>query len=302
MENILWHLPGLYMNIDLYKRLIPIINDNKHVLKDGNKFHTVYGLFPNAIWNGGRLFVGNNFCTKDNIEYIAKFYKEQGIHVALTCTNSLLKEMHLHDTYCNLILDIFHEEGNYVIVTSDLLREYIQTYYPKYCLIASVARNSEVDKKGDISYNIERYWDNYDLIVLDHEYNGFIVKDGYLSQYCSKKLEVMVNQKCISYCEYEKDHYKNISEQQLSFSQSRYFKCPHKRKELSEGGVVSGCYYNEDTFISSEKVNELHELGINHFKIVGRTEDNESILKWFIYYLIKDEYKDFIIDKVLKGD
>lgn len=236
MREVLWHLPGLFMNIDLYERFIPYIYKNPHALHDGYTIHTVYGSFPNAIWNGGRSFVGKIFCIRDDVEEIVDFYKKYGIKISLTWTNSKLRKEHLFDAYCNMITELCHENGNYVITAEDLMFDYIKERYPKYQMIASVTR----ERPDDNTFGINNIVNKYDIVVLHQEFNEDLLKSGYLSL-CKNRIEVIVNQACKPWCEYTMKHYDLVSEAQLEFRPCDFL-CPHKHvyADISKVDVGGG--------------------------------------------------------------
>ena len=69
---------------------------------------SVYGSFPLMLWAGGRQNkVDNiNFVGLDDVQRIIGMFNRNGVGVVLTCTNSLLREEHLGDFYCNSIVRI----------------------------------------------------------------------------------------------------------------------------------------------------------------------------------------------------
>lgn len=298
MKNkVYWHLPGLYMDNVLYYGLFPLLKEHAEYLRDGHEIHCVYGSIPFAVWNGGRKHLGDGGITKEMIIGLKKFYSDFNIKIALTWSNTLLKKEHLNDTYCNMITEIFEDEGNYIITASNLLFDHIKSRYPKYKIIASSVRHLPADN----TYGLDRYYDDYDLIVLHHEFNKDIEQSEYLTTFMANKLELMVNQSCISWCQHSDDHYRSISQAQLNFSDAEEYKCPYKKKPISNP-VIPDVYYNEDTFLSRERVEELSDIGIQHFKIVGRsmrTYDMITVLKWILYYMINDEYKNTVWNRLI---
>jgi hypothetical protein len=65
-----YHLPDFFFLFDLNRALIERYRANPGMFYDGIKIASVYGSFPNAIWNGGRLMLGATNYTniKDTIE------------------------------------------------------------------------------------------------------------------------------------------------------------------------------------------------------------------------------------------
>ena len=66
--------------------------------------------------------------------------REYGISARLTFSNSLLREEHLSDRKCNALCVLFEEggdQGNGVIVHSDLLLAYLKQQYPGFYFVSS---------------------------------------------------------------------------------------------------------------------------------------------------------------------
>lgn len=49
--------------------------------------------------------------------------------------------------------------------------------------------------------------------------------------------------------------------------------------------------FNTPQFVSNKMINKYIELGINHFKIQGRTDSDYNLIETFAYYLVKDKYR-----------
>ena len=107
----------------------------KEAFYEDVKIASVYGAFPPAIWNGGRTIWG--YVNQEQMKGILNFYNSHDIEVSYTYTNCLLQNIHLHDTFCNLTLQLANNEMNNVIVASSLLADYINENYPKFHLISS---------------------------------------------------------------------------------------------------------------------------------------------------------------------
>ena len=55
-ENIYFHIPGFFEFYGINIRLIELMKEHPEYFYDNIKIGSVYGSFPSAIWNGGRLF------------------------------------------------------------------------------------------------------------------------------------------------------------------------------------------------------------------------------------------------------
>jgi hypothetical protein len=70
------------------------------------------------------------------------YNKEINSKIRFVFTNNLLKEEHLSERYNNIILDIFNNANNEIVLNSDILESYLNQKYPNYDLIASTTKCS----------------------------------------------------------------------------------------------------------------------------------------------------------------
>ena len=282
-ETIYWHLPGICYFGMINHVLFDAMRKHPEMFGDGYKVGSVYGTFPSAIWNGGRNFLDGTSNEKE-IENIIKSYNAFGIPVRFTWTNVLLEEKHLSDEYCNMIMKIGDNGLNQVLVNSPILEEYIRKNYPKYKVISSTTKRIlSVDRLMD------EMAQDYALVVLDYDFNHDEKVIEKLKP-CADRVEILVNETCQPHCPLRVSHYKEISKAQLEHNTKIQFPCtdpaPDKR-------TFKGCM-KRPSFMSNADVAEYAKMGYKNFKIVGRGEGAAFYIDSLIYYLVKDEYKDYI--------
>lgn len=240
-----------------------------------------YGTFPNAIFNGGRPCFAN-CCTKINeIKKVKKFYNKKDIKITLTFTNQCLEEKHLTDKYCNQILKVFHDGYNEVLVSSPLLENYIREKYPKYKINKSIT--------ATIKDNDENYMD-YNLVVIDKKNNkNFeylkLIKD-------KNKIEILCDEVCINDCKYTKQHYEEISLEQLGKVQKskNFAKCRFDLRNYKYNFLYSR-NMNSKYYISKTEISNIYlPLGFRYFKISGRGKYNFVGYESIFNYLLKENY------------
>ena len=115
-----------------------MMKDYPYAFREGYKIGSVYGTFPGAIWNGGRVVFG--ITGKSDMKKILDLYNSRGIPVRFTWTNCLIEEKHVQDTYCNLIMKLADNGLNQVLVNAPVLEEYIKKEYPKFPRISSTTK------------------------------------------------------------------------------------------------------------------------------------------------------------------
>lgn len=284
-KEIYWHLPGLCYCRFLNHALFNLMKEHPDKFRDGYKIGSVYGTIPGAIWNGGRSVFG--ITSKGDIEKIIKSYNDRGIPARFTWTNSLLEEKHVYDTYCNLIMKIADNGMNQILANRDCLEEYLRKEYPGYKVISSTTK-----RMTDITGLKEELQKDYHLVVLDYDLNHEeeVLKE--LEPYAGK-VEILVNEICYPKCPMRKQHYADEARAQLEYDTQSVFKCPNK----STPRVFEECM-KRPAFISNEQIGEYIDRGYVNFKIVGRGLPMDFVKESYLYFLVKDEEREFIRKKM----
>jgi len=284
-KDVYWHLPGLCNFRVINQILLNLMKDYPSKFREGYKVGSVYGTFPNAIWNGGRAVFGSAY--KGDIDRIIKIYNSRGVPVRFTWTNSLLEEKHNLDTYCNLIMKLADHKKNQVLVNAPSLEEYIRKEYPEFAVISSTTKR--LTDPAAIKAEVEK---DYYLVVLDYDlnHNEDVLKE---LEPVADKIEILVNEICSPNCPKRAEHYRAESLSQLEFDQATDFKCPHQNAKRG---------FNESmkrpAFISNEEIGSYIDRGYVNFKIVGRGLSPEFLMDSYAYFLAKDEHREFIRNKM----
>jgi collagenase-like PrtC family protease len=231
-------------------------------------------------WNGGREIAIDSNCSKEDLFLIQEHIQpllDYNIKIRHTCTNSLIKDEYLNHELCNFYLKLTEQEGNSVIVASPELKEYIKMNFPKYSIINSTTL-------GITDINIYNQLSKTELTVLDYNYNN---NNEYLKQLQHpENIEILCAEACRPNCEKRKDHYLSISRSNLYQDEPRFF-CDY--------AGIKNFYLNLQKLphvITNERIEEMVTMGINNFKIAGRTLGGDMMLELLLYYLIKPEYQN----------
>lgn len=284
-KTVYWHLPGFCYFRLLNQVIINMMKDYPEKFREGYRIGSAYGTFPGAIWNGGRAVFG--ITGKSDIQSILKIYNSRGIPVRFTWTNSLLEEKHVHDTYCNLIMQLANNGLNQVLVNSPTLEEYIRCEYPDYKLISSTTKRI-VDTKA-LCEELEK---DYYMVVLDYDMNHDKAALAVVEPYADR-VEILVNEVCYPGCPKRAEHYRQQSQMQLEYDVNTDFPCPNQtvKREFSE------CM-KRPAFISNEEIGSYIDRGFVNFKIAGRGMPIDYVKESYLYFLVKDEHRDFIRGKI----
>ncbi len=285
MKEIYWHLPGFCAFRPLNLMTIDLMKEFPDKFRDGYKVGSVYGTFPGAIWNGGRAVFG--LIPKHDIEGTLKYYNESGTPVRFTWTNSLLEEKHLNDTYCNLIMRLADNGLNQVLVNTEVLETYIRREYPSYPVISSTTKRIR-----DIDTLRAEFEKDYTLVVLDYDLNHDETVLAMLRP-MAERVEILVNEVCYPGCVKRTEHYRQQSLMQLEYDVKGIFPCPNK----STPRTFSECM-QRPAFLTNEQIEEYIAQGFVNFKIAGRGMPMDYIMDSYLYFLVKEEYRDFIRAKL----
>lgn len=255
--------------------------------RDGYCVGSVYGTFPGAIWNGGRFVHG--ISSKTEMEQIIGTFNRFDVPVRFTWTNSLLEEKHVHDTYCNMIMDIANNGKNQVLVNAKPLEDYLKANYPDFKYISSTT------KRITTLEGMKSELDNgYFMVVLDYDlnHNEEVLK---ALEPEADRVEILVDEICYPNCPKRTEHYKDESLRQLTYDRGSVFKCPNRNTTPSFDECMK-----RPAFISNEEIGKYIERGYVNFKLVGRGLPKEMVLDSYMYYLVKDEHREFIRNKIEK--
>ena len=133
---------------------------------------------------------------------------------------------------------------------------------------------------------------DYHLVVLDYDLNHDeeVLKE---LEPCADKIEILVNEICSPKCPKRAEHYRAESLSQLEFDKDTAFLCPHQNAKRGFAESMK-----RPAFISNEEIDSYIERGYVNFKIVGRGLSPEFLMDSYIYFLVKEEAKDFIRNKM----
>lgn len=270
-------IPDFYRHFALNEKLLNLFNKHSEMINDGVVIESVYGCFPMAAWNGGRIISGATSAM--NAEKTIEFFNTRGISCRYTFTNSLLEQKHLYDTWCNVLMKAANNGKNGVTVASDLLNDYLRETYPNFYRVSSTTK--VIRTIDEFNAECER---DFAFCVLHYDFNNCF--DELAKIMHPEKTEIMVNEFCIPNCKAREAHYGAISRGQLEFRDATFTSCPGNVDNYQD--VMCRPHY-----ISYQDIVEKYApLGFNHFKIVGRNSARKDFLiEAYVQYFIKPEWQ-----------
>lgn len=283
-----FHLPGLRYNYPLNMFWVSLLEEHPEYFREGVEIGSFFGVFPMALWNGGRLTPAYDQCDKAFVEGVIKAVNGKGIPVRYTFTNPLLNEHDCEDPYCNYLMQAADNGMNEVMIFSPILEKYLREKYPNFAYNSSTCK--EIKDVDEINREMER---DYKYVVLDYNFNN---KWDILDKIERKdKLEVLVNTLCEPGCKRRGEHYRQIAKDQKTMLLNRTLpadkQIPIKHWHCDYGEY--NCVHtiqDYPTFISPEDIWEKYiPAGINNFKIEGRTGNLFSLIDTYCFFMLKPE-------------
>lgn len=284
-ENVEWSLPYLFgYDIELIK-IVKILEDFEDSIKI-NAFGA-----PKSKWSGGRC----SAVSTDDKDYIMRLFSyliSIGVTPSLTFSNYHIVKDDLNDPFCNYILDIANDLGCNLIVSSNLLFDYIKNKYPSAICTASVIKpifefqNPQKMQNYNVEEEISFYntlLKKYDKVVIRPEFAKYHLPKVYTDFDDLSKIEVLVNQSCVPSCPLATNHY--IHTEQIE----------RETKELTEEDTYFECYnkirkrtlleeINDSLYFETDEVDRLVNIGIKHLKLQGRAGTQNYIMPLLSFY------------------
>lgn len=302
IKNINYNVPGIFLCADLLYLFIDMVEE-KFGYKIPVKY--IYGS-PQLKWNGGRLIL-HHYNSRFSLHEIEKeiFNAHQRKIIPLvTLSNMNLKKEDLTDVKCNDILKLIRDFNAEVIVSSELLLEYIKEYYPMIGIHASVIKTAYHQNRD--SHYYERLSKQYDHYVV-HPDDNF--NDALLKKLPKDNAEIIVNERCFYNCPMRSLHYDSISEEQITQTENSFQNKNFLRNCNAMPEYKQSYTRERNISLTASEMKQLHELGYDLFKIQGRTDELHLFFFDLMRYTLENElafphmYAVFShqIDKFIRG-
>lgn len=296
--KVRFHLPDFTRHAKMNLLLVSMMKNMPQYFYDNIEIASFYGVFPPSLWNGGRT-VGGATCDEKYIKSILSAFNGQGIPLRFTFTNPALKEEHLKDEFCNMVMRLADNGMNEVIVFSPILEDYIRNTYPNYKITSSTCKR--IVDPSELADELNK---DYHVVVADYDMNN---KFDILEKLPHKeKCELLVNSSCVPNCPYRSEEYYQVGLQQIAYCNHirKYPGKPFRMSDYSDVTVTKNinCPSGGRSIFDSKKCshhispdaifNKYLPMGFNQFKIEGRTANRLFLIECYMYYLIKPECRD----------
>lgn len=247
-------------------------------------FNSSYGLPPDLIWNGGRVMPQVDRTLSRDMVF--DYYKSlPDFHLRHTCTNIVLDEQLVQDKDCNEFIEKYYNSNDYVIFSTQVLHDHLLSIVPEDHFIYSTTMGiRDIDKLNQYSEN--------NMVVLDYLYNN---NNQYLQQIKHpQNIEVLCGELCIDDCPYRFEHYISVSKTNahIPLRLNESDSCRFTDKIQGNPPMVEWYFQMFKHAVSNDRIDELANMGIQNFKIAGRTRPTEAFFAFIIYYLILPEHQE----------
>ncbi len=288
---IKYSIPGFYELKQLNLQFLDLMYKHPEYFYDNIEIEAVYGNPHFCIWDGGRIFQNYNQANKEEIEELIHLYNHKfNVPIRYIFTNSILKEEHYYNRFCNLLMELGDNFPNEVVCADDNLMKYLKENYKNYNFISSTTKCIIDKKKIKEELNKKDYF----RVCLDYNLNKNFKFLKTFTPEEKEKTEFLINAICPPGCQHRKKHYYLNAISRLNYGKKyRMEYC-----SIKDGALNIDIKKEHITY--EEIVNIYEPMGFTHFKIEGRTLTSLEVLIAYCNYMVKPEHKDYVLALILK--
>jgi len=278
-----WNLTGLFVHDQLILQVFSVLEDRYDCHLDLDSIHGA----PQVTWNCGRVSAVA-VPTPEALETMVQSYNDVGIGVFFTFSNHLLEKSDLDNPAGNMLLEgIDNGRGlNGVIMSSDLLYDYVRQRHPELKLTASIVKVTEEEGRGDVAY-YHFVSERFDSVMV-HPDDGFEYE--LLEQLDRDKTEIMVNEDCAYLCTNRINDYQvmaeliksgtsDAAELEYTYTRKKYCRAPQGRLTPA----IRSCNFSMGHML------RVYEMGFRRFKLQGRQNMPGTFLFDLLRFAVEPE-------------
>ncbi|MGE5611098.1 MAG: hypothetical protein ACM359_17745 [Bacillota bacterium] len=289
-----FNVSGMFVHHQLVNGLINLIKDS---FDSQLPIEAIHGA-PAVSWNAGRW--SRSSFNQAQFKQILSFLSSRNVGYFPTFTNHLVTDNDLADPTCNYILQCISERPdlNGVIVTSDLLSDYIARKYPAVRQIASVIKVTLENGRGRADYYRE----------LAKRFHRYVIHPDdnrdpkLLDQLDRDKTEILVNENCVADCPTRAHHYDTYAQMQRASS-------PQEQQRIGQelNRIIARCpspgrqdrlaNWPRNCNLTRPEVKAIYDQGFRHFKLQGRGDDPFCFAYDLIRYMLEPDFVAPVVHK-----
>lgn len=299
-DSIDWNIGALYAHDDYIQKLFIVMKELGLV----NPIKYVFGTIPTVLV-GGRVTPRD--ATMENAFKLIDRYNQLGVGCRLTFSSMYVTKDELKDSVSNQLMQHLEENNqkygvrmNGIILTSELLGEYIYKTYNSLELISSQVKPSvEVGLGNDTVDYYNRLFDLFDIVVVNP--NKWMDANIIHGLKHIDRVEFITNHRCFPDCPKAGEHYKaqvDLSKKMLSGED-----CSLEEDKLDT--INNWCLSVRQKFpllgvsMSASEINLLINNGVKHFKLEGRDNDAFCFLRDVGDYIFNHQYFSRIAHSIM---
>ena len=274
-QKAYFNIAGLFEKFHIMKRVILLYEKHPYIFNDNIVISSFYGS------NGGVANGGRNSGTFYNEEEVSDFCIEHNIKPTIIMSNLFMDKSQFPDNFASRIIESFNKNKPYFCLANSGIEEWLEKHgirRGQFILSTTACIDFET---------IIKKTDRYKRIVLSESMINDWKTISLFPEHTRNKLEIIVNTICPNDCKSRKSHYEHISHLNINDSNIT-FKCPHE-SYCGKGHLYE--ILDAPQVVTNDMINTYLNLGINHFKIQGRTNDDNDFIETLAYYLIKPKYQ-----------
>lgn len=279
-----FNFPDFIEGYSIYQTYFHHRDKNRIMFYEDSCISSIYGTFPNCVWNGGSCYIGGPTYSYDYMKNKIESFNEKGIAIRIIATNPLIEAHHLHDTYANLIMDAANNGFNEVVVCSSLLEDYLRDKYPNFKYVKSILASYEENKSITLD---DKYYMSCMMRAANNNWN-------YLDKIPPEKrhmVEFLCTDPCPDNCPRIKTHYHQMAEIQLTLGKDGNLANYCSMNQLQRGELKNNYTHSLKSYINREQIiKDYVPRGFTNFKISGRFNVG-TIAVSVAEYLVKPEYQ-----------
>lgn len=238
---------------------------------------------------------------------IMDWHLQNGIACRLTLSNPHLTEKDIKEDSINAELmewldrHRLPDARNGIILSSDVLAEWIRSKYPNLDVVLSILRPAYETGYGKDKDTLEWYSerlesDLYDIVVVN---GAKLYEDGFMEALPLKdKVELIACHDCVRNCPRAKAHYEGMLACSLAL---------HKGDQASASSAQARCasiledcrlwkrrHPMETAAYAEDEIRKLAAMGYRHFKLAGRTASDEKFKSNLCHYVYRHELMHYL--------
>ena len=299
-DSIDWNIGALYAHDDYIQKLFIVMKELGLV----NPIKYVFGTIPTVLV-GGRVTPRD--ATMENAFKLIDRYNQLGVGCRLTFSSMYVTKDELKDSVSNQLMQHLEENNqkygvrmNGIILTSELLGEYIYKTYNSLELISSQVKPSvEVGLGNDTVEYYNRLFDLFDIVVVNP--NKWCDANIIHGLKYIDRVEFITNHRCFPDCPKAGEHYKA----QVDLSKKMLSGGDYSLEEDKLDTINTWCLSVRQKFpllgvsMSDSEINLLIDNGVKHFKLEGRDNDAFCFLRDVGDYIFNHQYFSRIAHSIM---